>query len=174
MALSPQIQLRTAPFPFSLFLMTVASWTFGVTCIPDTAAFTWMRSDGTLSSRIDLIGCPIPWVHCVKSCEILPCPYSDHSAVLLVCPIPTPLPRGPGRWKMNISILKEQEFVSLVEDFWKSWRLRKPSSSLHSWWDRGKEHIKSIAIRFCLGKQAERKDLPFPVHCPCLPPEVAY
>ena len=124
---------------------------------PNTAAFTWMRSDGTLSSRIDLIGCPIPWVHCVKSCEILPCPYSDHSAVLLVCPIPTPLPRGPGRWKMNISILKEQEFVSLVEDFWKSWRLRKPSSSLHSWWDRGKEHIKSIAIRFCLGKQAERK-----------------
>ena len=69
---------------------------------PNMAAFTWMRSDGTLSSRIDLIGCPIPWVHCVKSCEIFPCPYSDHSAVLLVCPIPTPLLQGPGRWKMII------------------------------------------------------------------------
>ena len=118
---------------------------------PNMAAFTRVRSDGTLSSRIDLIGCPIPWVHCVKSCEILPCPYSDHCAVLLVCPIPTPLLRDPGHWKMNISILKEQDFVSLVEDFWKSWRLRKPSSSLHSWWDRGKEHIKSIAIRFLFG-----------------------
>ena len=75
----------------------------------------------------------------------------------LVCPIPSPLPQGSGRWKMNICILKEQEFVSLVEDFWKSWRLHKPSSSLHFWWDRGKEHTKSIATRFCLGKQADQK-----------------
>ena len=27
---------------------------------PTVPAFTWFKADGTLSSRIDLIGCPIP------------------------------------------------------------------------------------------------------------------
>ena len=50
---------------------------------PTTTAFTWLKPDGILSSRINLIGCPHAWVHRVDSCEILPWPFSDHSAVTL-------------------------------------------------------------------------------------------
>ena len=63
---------------------------------PHSSAFTWLRPDGSFSSRIDLVGCPLPWLHYVESCDIIPCPYSDHAAVLWVCPIPVPLPRGRG------------------------------------------------------------------------------
>lgn len=52
-------------------------------CHPDSVAYTWLRPDGSCSSRIDLIGCPSSWLHLVDSCEILPCPFSDHSAVSL-------------------------------------------------------------------------------------------
>ena len=28
---------------------------------PDTVAFTWLKPDGSYSSRIDLFGCPFSW-----------------------------------------------------------------------------------------------------------------
>ena len=82
---------------------------------PNTTAFTWLRPDGSFSSRIDLVGCPIPWLHHVRVCDIIPCPYSDHAAVLLVCPIPVPQPLGPGGWIFNTSLLREPAFVQEVE-----------------------------------------------------------
>ena len=43
----------------------------------------------------------------MSSCDILPCPFSDHSAVVFISSIPNAIPRGPGRWHLNISILDE-------------------------------------------------------------------
>ena len=126
---------------------------------PHATAYTWLRPDGSFSSRIDLVGCPIPWLHHVRACDIIPCPYSDHAAVLFVCPIPVPQPRGPGRWIFNTSLLKEPAFVREVETFWASWVLGKPSSSLQRWWDRGKEHLKGLAIRFGSSRRTQREDL---------------
>ena len=94
---------------------------------PATVAFSWLRPDGTLSSRIDFIGCPYAWIHLVQSCDMLACPFSDHCAVLLSVPIPEPTPRGPGHWKFNVSTLRDAGFRSSVSDFWAGWRTRKQS-----------------------------------------------
>ena len=37
--------------------------------------------------------------------------------------------------------------------------LRKPYSSLQRWWDRGKKHLKGLAIRFSSSRLAQREDL---------------
>lgn len=125
---------------------------------PGQSSFSWTKSDGSFASRIDLVGCPYSWLHCVQSCDIVPCPFSDHSAVLLKCPIPEPLPRGPGRWKFNVKILSDAAFVDVVKVFWASWRLYKRSFDyLQSWWDRGKERIKGIAIDFCARESKDSK-----------------
>lgn len=55
---------------------------------PVSSVFTWLRPDGSVSSRIDLIGCPLSWPHRVDSCDNFSCPYSDHSAVALSCNVP--------------------------------------------------------------------------------------
>ena len=124
---------------------------------PATIAFSWLRPDGTLSSRIDFIGCPYPWLHLVQSCDMLACPFSDHCAVVLSVPIPVPTPRGPGRWKLNISILKDVDFRSSVSDFWTEWKSKKQSfDSLQSWWDAGKKRLKGLAIKSCSSKSKER------------------
>ena len=94
---------------------------------PDAVVSTWMRSDGLLSSRIDLIGCPQAWTHLVQSCEIVPCLFSDHSAVLMESLLPLPFPRGPGRWKLNIACLKDPVFRDSVAEFWTYWKTRKLS-----------------------------------------------
>lgn len=103
------------------------------------------------------MGCPYPWIHLVQSCVMLACPYSDHCAVVLSVPIPEPTPRGPGRWKLNISILKDDGFRLSVSDFWDGWKIKKQSfDSLQSWWDAGKNHLKSLAIKFCSSKSKDR------------------
>ena len=125
---------------------------------PGLSGFSWTRSDGSLASHIVLIGCPYSWLHCVQSCKLLPCPFSDHSAVLLKCPIPEPLPQGPGRRKFNTSILSDDTFVSAVKTFWLSWRPRKNSfGSLQDWWDCGKDKIKGLVIDFCARRTSESK-----------------
>lgn len=125
---------------------------------PSQVGFSWTKSDGSFASRIDLVGCPFSWLHCVQACDLLSCPFSDHSAVLLKCPIPEPLPRGPGRWRLNISILSDVAFVNAVKAFWASWRRYKTSfDSLQSWWDRGKERVKGIAIKLCDRKSKDSK-----------------
>ena len=76
--------------------------------------FTWTRWNGTLASRIDLIGIPYVWVPYVESCGILPCPFSDHCAVLSFILVPDVVPPGPGFWNLNTSILQDDEYVKLI------------------------------------------------------------
>ena len=62
------------------------------------------------------------WVSSVLSCNIVPCPFSDHCAVILCVSVPDVVPPGPGLWKLNISVLEEEEYVNLISNFWTSWR----------------------------------------------------
>ena len=124
---------------------------------PDTIAFSWTRRDGLLASRIDLFGCPVPWAHGVHACDLIPRPYSDHVAIVLKVSPPAQLHQGPGRWKLNPSVLRDPAFVSLVESFWVSWKQRKSNfRSIQLWWDRGKEHIRGLAISFCSRRKSLR------------------
>ena len=113
---------------------------------PLTSGFTWENTDHSRASRIDLIGCPIVWAPLVSSCDIVPCPFS---VVLFFSP-PVPIPRGPGRWKCNVSVLQDLELRSNIESFWLYWRTRQPFfPSVGKWWDKGKRLIKSIISRHC-------------------------
>ena len=124
---------------------------------PDASGFTWDKPDGSVSSRIDFIGCPYAWAPFTNSCSIVPCPFSDHSLVCLNITVPEVCPRGPGKWKLNISILKDDVFISDVKTFWSKWKLRKLCfTSLQNWWDSGKSKIKGIAINHCVKLASER------------------
>ena len=120
---------------------------------PSSSSFSWTRWDGSHASHIDLCGIPYVWVSSVLSCDLLPCPFSDHCGLLTVVSIPDVVPLGPGLWKLNISFLQEQAYVLLISDFWASWR----SSVLHfpslaDWWDEGKSCIKGLSIRYCCSR----------------------
>lgn len=120
---------------------------------PSVSAFTWSRWDGSLSSRIDLFGCPFPWISSVVACDILPCPFSDHCAVLFSVNVPRAVSRGPGRWKLNISYLDDDDYVSLISDFLVDWRRHQNRfSSLAKWWEACKAQIKGLSISYGVAK----------------------
>ena len=84
---------------------------------PDLRAYTWLKPDGSLSSRIDLIGFSSTCLHLVSSCSIVSCPFSHHDAVFPGFSIPELFPRGPGRWRLNVSILRDPVFFQTFSDF---------------------------------------------------------
>ena len=124
---------------------------------PGVSAFSWCRPDGALASRIDLIGCPYVWVPHVSAADILPCPFSDHCALSFYFVLPDSVPMGPGLCKLNLSILEEDEYVSLITDFWFFWqRCQSGFSSLTRWWDAGKSHIKRLSINYCKNRNKSK------------------
>ena len=126
--------------------------------LPTTQGFTWSRADGLVSSRIDLIGCPYAWTASASSCDIVPCPFSDHCALVLSIDPPNASPPGPGLWKINSAVLQDSAYASAVSDFWLDWRSRKGDfSSLAKWWDVGKSKIKGLTISYCVRRSQRRK-----------------
>ena len=48
-----------------------------------------------------------------------------------------------------MSLLTDSDFVGAVSRFWAVWRVQKRSyRSLQGWWERGKDHLKGLAVRF--------------------------
>ena len=123
---------------------------------PDGRSFSWTRPDGLMASRIDLFGFPSVWGHLVHLCDIVPCPFSDHDAVCLTASLPEPFTRGPGRWLFNVSLLQNPSFTAALKTMWLKWQAKKQTfSSIQNWWDRGKDHIKHLAISFSSRKKRE-------------------
>ena len=123
---------------------------------PSSRSFSWLRPNGAAASRIDLVGLPVSWVPFAGSCDLLPCPFSDHCAVSLSVAVPQVLTRGPGVWKLNVSVLEEDDYVSLISSFWASWRVKKSDFvTVMDWWEVAKSKIKGLTVTYCKNR-AER------------------
>ena len=48
---------------------------------PTEGGFSWCEWDGSVASRIDLIGCPTSWLTHALSCTLLPCPFCVSGGV---------------------------------------------------------------------------------------------
>ena len=127
---------------------------------PNQRSFTYRTPDCLAASRIDVIGVPVRFIPSTSSCEIVFCPHSDHSAVCIICDIPGLPERGPFFWKLNISVLADDEFYHLISSFWLKWQRHKSNySSLPVWWDIGKLQIKSLTTRYCSRKRRLSRSL---------------
>ena len=93
----------------------------------------------------------------MSSCSVVPCPFSDHCALLLSISIPDVVPPGPGLWKLNTPILFEEDYYNLISAAWFNWRAsisRFPS--LAKWWEEGKSLIKGLTIKYCCQRSKAR------------------
>ena len=125
---------------------------------PTSAGFSWTRPDGSISSLIGLIRCPYIWVSSMSSCDFVSCPYSDHCAVLFSVFVPGIVPPVPGLWKLNASILNEDDYVQLITSYWGVCRTKMLTfSSLAKWWEAGKREIQHITRDFCVCRASETR-----------------
>ena len=111
---------------------------------PSSKEFTFSSSRGSFS-RIDKFYTSRNFRDIFNKPRIDPFPHTDHDRISLTLNFSAPK-GGPGIWKLNTSILKEQEFSSSINKFISDWEQSQESfPSLFEWWEHGKKTFVNIA-----------------------------
>ena len=115
---------------------------------------TWFNADHSLGSRLDKFLVSPNLVSFVSNCEILPCVLSDHDFVDLCFDFKDLIPRGPGIWKFNNSLLDDEDFCHYVSDRIQDLLSCKSSfGSIQQWWDFFKSSLKQDITLFAREKR---------------------
>ena len=83
---------------------------------PSAREFTWFNHDYSIASCLEKFSVSKELFTSDCQCEISPCPLSDHDFVSFVFDIPDAAKRGPGVWKLNNSLLDDQNFCGIIRN----------------------------------------------------------
>ena len=86
----------------------------------------------------------------MKSCDIILAIRTDHDAMSIEISEPENEQKGPGYWKMNCSMLKDEENINSVTDMLPVWTAegRKELLDSRNVWDWIKYNIRLHAINY--------------------------
>ena len=127
---------------------------------PDTKSFTWSQQSPRIFCRLDYWLVSNNLNDLVKSTDIIPAIRTDHDAISIeIGKIENEL-KGPGYWKMNCSLLTDEEYVNNVTAMIPIWTAdgRKELSDNRSVWDWIKYNIRSHAIHFSRKRAKEKNE----------------
>ena len=127
---------------------------------PNTKSYTWSQKFPTIFCRLDYWLISNNLYDLVKSTDIIPAIRTDHDAITLdIEELETEL-QGSGYWKMNCSLLADEEYVNSVTEMIPIWTAqgRKVLSDDRTIWDWIKYNIKTHAIAHSKKRAKERDD----------------
>ena len=127
---------------------------------PSSIEYTWTSSaNKDLQSRIDYIFMSKYLLNFVSNCDIVSAPFSDHKAVVVKLKDRTKI-RGPGYWKLNVSVLKEDLYCEQIVKIFKD--CVNESLNLNFCkrltWDLFKIKVKEFSIKYCQQKAQRKND----------------
>lgn len=79
---------------------------------PTVKRYTW-HGRISLASRLDFVLASNSLMSRIKKCEVISSTISDHSALLLEMELQTDI-RGPGFWKFNDTLLRDDKYKSMI------------------------------------------------------------
>ena len=124
-----------------------------------TRLFTWRSFHDNIYSRLDRIYFPQQLLPLVTHTTHHTFSWSDHDIVTVGFGVPFASARGEGYWKLNTSLLEDDDYKTLIQTFWDEWRENKQNyNSLSKWWDLGKVYIKERTIEFASAKNKRRRE----------------
>ena len=115
---------------------------------PNIPGYTWHRT--VQSSRLDYMFVSQHWLRRASTMNLMPNTFSDH-AFIQICIDCTTAVRGPGLWKLNTSLLLDEDIVRELKQKIKEQSWEVFSSHRTSW-----EHLK-MEIRQFLMEKAKTK-----------------
>ena len=101
---------------------------------PNVWAFTWQSPDQQAQSRIDRFYLSNALQKKYLQQNHVHNPWSDHKTISIYLRTSTPKQRGQGYWKLNTSLLEEDEYVVMIEDFLNTWKSQRQNhDSIQQW-----------------------------------------
>lgn len=126
---------------------------------PREKCFTWKRNISSLSRRLDYVFTNETCTEHIKCSEITPFSSSDHDGVTVVLDFEK-IERGPGIFKMNNSILREQEYVDTINLLLDS-TIEQYSQVVNPqvFWELSKTLIRQSTVNYCKSRALEHRDM---------------
>ena len=80
---------------------------------PEGENFTWKKSNPVKCGRLDMFFVSPHLINLISNVAIIPGYRTDHSMVTLTVTL-AEIKRGPGLWKLNESVLRDSEYIDLI------------------------------------------------------------
>ena len=120
---------------------------------PEEKQFTWRTSDLKIKLDYWLIAHQLLQKSPVQLCEIKHAAHCDHSLVTLKLQINEKCPRGPGFWKFNSSLLKDDEYAEKL-----MFKIPQNLEDHGLLWELIKMEIRAFTISYSKQKAKMKKD----------------
>lgn len=127
---------------------------------PQKKSFTWSQNLPTIFCRLDYWLISNSLHDLVKAADIIPAIRTDHAAITLELVYKSDDIKGPGIWKMNCSLLDDEDYVNGITERLPIWLAegRKDLSNCRSIWDWLKYNIRAHTIQYSKRKARERSE----------------
>ena len=127
---------------------------------PNTKGFTWSRKQPPVMCRLDYFFITKETFEFCKKCNILESIRTDHKLVYLELSNINKHTRGRGFYKLNNSLLEDEEYIDLVmETFFRKKHQYQYIMDKRVLWDLLKFEIQNISIEYSIRKARERREL---------------
>jgi len=126
---------------------------------PTMRSYTWSQSEPQIFSRLDYWLISNSLTDNVCTVDIIPSIKTDHLAITLEFQDVEDRVRGPGVWKLNCSILSDEEYVERINALIPTWveEGKKDLNDPRSVWDWVKYNIKKYSRKYSMNKCKEKK-----------------
>ena len=127
---------------------------------PETRSYTWSQKSPTILCRLDFWLISNNLCDFVNSTDIIPAIRTDHAAISLILG-EIGEAKGPGMWKMNVSLLYDEEYLNYLRVNIAKWKLEgeQELSDKRAVWDWIKYNIRKHAIKYSKEKTKLRNDV---------------
>ena len=127
---------------------------------PETKSFTWSQKSPRIFCRLDYWLISNNLNDLVRSTDIIPAIRTDHDAIFLEIGKLQNEIKGPGHWKMNCSLLADEEYIDSITEMIPIWTAegRKDLSDDRSVWEWIKFNIRAHAIWHSKRRAKERNE----------------
>ncbi|XP_073478657.1 uncharacterized protein [Aquarana catesbeiana] len=108
-----------------------------------TVNYSWCRPDGSVRSRIDFVLTSRTVKH--REFSMVPCFFSDHRAIHFRGDLGEGFARGPGSWKLNSTLLENEELMGELREAYATWTEEKRFfGRVSDWWEFVKVQLRSF------------------------------
>ena len=126
---------------------------------PKLCKFTYESKAKGMKSRIDFFLMAKNLTKSVRKTEIYPSVAPDHKAIYISLSCVNKTPRGPGFWKFNNTLLKDESYVSIVrETYTNTLRYYEQVSDKRLLWELIKMEIRNTTISYTKHKAKMSRD----------------
>ena len=122
---------------------------------PATRRYTWRQKNPLIQCRLDYFLLSDSLYDSVVDIDTLPSVHTDHSAITLHIKHLPDSKHGPGHWKFNNSLLKDNQFTETLTNNIKEWIGQNEIKDKGVFWDYLKYLIRKFTIAYSKNKRKE-------------------